>query len=226
MSLAVFAIRPEPGLAATLAAGGQVGLSITGAPLFEIRPVPWEPPPVDEIDGLLLGSANAVRHAGAALGRFSGMPAHVVGDATAEAAKAGGLAVTAVGTGGLQEVLGSLSGQRLRLLRLAGAEHVPLAPPDGLSLVTRIVYESVALPMPEELADALRGGAIVLLHSAAAARHFADECDRLGIPRRVLRIVALGPRILASAGEGWALASTAAHPREGELLALARQLCH
>lgn len=226
MSLPVFAIRPEPGLAATLVAWRAAGIAITGTPLFDIRLIDWQAPAVDEIDGLLLGSANAVRHAGSALGHFSGKPAYVVGDATADAAIAAGLVVAGIGTGGLQGVLGSLAGQRLRLLRLAGAEHVPLVPPGGITLVTRIVYESASLPMPDDLAEALRGGGLVLLHSAAAARHFAAECDRLGIARQGLRIVALGPRILAAAGGGWAIARAATQPREVELLALVRQLCH
>lgn len=226
MTLPVFAIRPEPGLAATLAAGREAGMAITGMPLFEIRPVGWEAPAADAIDGLLLGSANAARHAGAALGRFSGKPTYVVGEVTADAAIAAGLAVAGTGSGGLQGVLDSLAGQRLRLLRLAGAEHVPLTPPGGITMVTRIVYESVAVPMPDELADALRGGGLVLLHSAAAAQHFAAECDRLAIARTGLRIAALGPRILAAAGGGWAMASAATAPRETEILALAGQLCH
>ena len=76
------------------------------------------------------------------------------------------------------------------------------------------------------MADRLGQGALVLLHSAAAARHFAAECDRCGVPRGAVRLAALGPRIAAAAGEGWREVRSAAEPREAALLALARQMCH
>ena len=66
---------------------------------------------------------------------------------------------------------------------------------------------------------------IVLLHSAEAARHFAAEMDRLGIPRARIHLAALGPRIAAAGGPGWAQLSTAPRPTDVALLALCRQLC-
>jgi uroporphyrinogen-III synthase len=226
MNRAIIAIRPEPGLAATIAAGKALGLQVDGAPLSEIRPLAWDLPELSEIDGLLLGSANAVRHGGADLALLRDKPAFVVGEATARAAREAGLTVAQVGQGGLQPVLDRLSGQRLCLLRLSGAEHVPLSPPEGVSLVTRIAYDNVALPIPRALAIRLREGAIVLLHSAAAAGHLARECDRAGIARQGLRLAALGPRIASAAGEGWGEVRCAACPDEAALLALARDMCH
>lgn len=226
MNVAIVAIRPEPGLAATIAAAAALGLTVEGAPLFEIWSLPWDIPDPGAIHGLLLGSANAVRHGGEGLAGLRDKPAYVVGDATARAAREAGLTVAQVGQGGLQPVLDSLAGRKLRLLRLTGAEHVPLAPPDGVSLVTRIAYDSVALPIQPDLADRLRGGAIVLLHSAAAARHLRQECARLGIARQGLRLAALGPRIAQAAGEGWGDVRSAALPEEAALLALARDMCH
>ena len=225
-ALPIFAIRPEPGLLATRQAARALGMEIIGVPLFEIGPRAWTPPDAGEVDAMLFGSANALRHGGPGLEAFSGKPAHVVGEATAQAARDAGFAVETVGTGGLQAVLDGLAGRELCLLRLAGEDHVPLDPPSGLTITTRIVYASSALPMPSDLARALRGGGVIMLHSAQAARHFRRECERLQIPLGKLRMAALGPRILDAAGTGWATAVCAANPREGELLALSDQLCH
>ena len=222
----VIAIRPEPGLAATIAAGRAAGLEIAGWPLFEIRPCSWDPPSPDEIDGVLLGSANAIRHAGSTLGRFTGKPAYAVGETTADAAREAGFSVAMVGEGGLQKLLDGLAGEHLRLLRLAGAERVPLVAPQGIELVTRIVYESAALPMPGELEAALRRGALVLVHSAIAVRHLGEECDRRGVARGGIALAALSPRIGEAAGSGWARVEAGQVPREAALLVLARDMCH
>ncbi len=223
MSL-VLTIRPEPGCSATVEAGRAAGLSIDGCPLFQIRPLAWEAPPAESIDGLLLGSANAVRHGRASLERYRGKPVYAVGSATAAAAEAAGFTVAAIGRGVLQDLVDTLA-PPLRLLRLTGAEHVPLAPPRGIEVIVRVGYESVPAPLPEALAARLRDGALVLLHSAAAAHHFASECDRRGVSRAVLRLAALGPRIAAGAGEGWHEVRSAAEPSEAALLALARKMC-
>lgn len=221
----ILSLRPEPGSGATVAAGLEAGLTIEACPLFEIRPVEWEPPPPGSVDALLLGSANAVRHAGPALQAFGGKPAHAVGQATARAAEAAGFAVASVGPGTLQPLVDTLPSP-LSLLRLTGAEHVPVVAPPGIRIETRVAYESVPLPLPAAMGDRLAEGALVLLHSAAAARHFAEECTRLGVARSRVRLAALGPRIAAAAGEGWGEVRAAAEPRELALLALAHHMCH
>jgi uroporphyrinogen-III synthase len=125
----------------------------------------------------------------------------------------------------LQSLVDGLAAS-LRLLRVTGAEHVPLATSDGIEVETRVAYESVALPLPETLAARLRSGVLMLLHSAAAARHFAAECDRCGVPRNAIALAALAPRIADAAGEGWRELRSAAAPSEAALLALARDMCH
>lgn len=222
----IIAIRPEPGLAATIAAGRDIGLAIEGWPLFEIRACEWNAPSPDRIDGVLLGSANALRHGGPAIDLFKSKPVYAVGETTAEVARDMGFPVAMVGEGGLQKLLDSLSGETLRLLRLAGAERVPLYPPPGIELTTRIVYESAALPMPAALEAALREGALVLAHSAVAVRHLAEQCDERGVSRSDVALAALSPRIAEEAGSGWARVAAAQSPRETALLALARDMCH
>lgn len=226
MSARVFAIRPEPGLSATVETGRAMGLAIEGRPLAQVHPVAWTAPDA-AFDALLLGSANAVRHAGPALSRWSGRPAHVVGEATAKAARAAGLSVVTVGEGHLQPVLDGLANAGpMRLLRLTGEAHVPVTPPVDVSVTTRVVYRLAHLPVPPDLAACLARGGIVLLHSAEAARHFARECDRTGIARGGITLAALGPRISAAAGQGWQRVENALRPTDSALLALVRDICH
>jgi uroporphyrinogen-III synthase len=225
MTAPVVTIRPEPGCSATVATGRAAGLAIVGCPLFEIEPVSWSLPPGD-FDGLLLGSANAVVHGGLLVDNLVHKPVYAVGEVTAEAARKRGFAVARVGRRGLQELVDSLAGERLHLLRLAGRERVPIKPPEGIAVDTVVAYESVALPLPESLAGRLREGALVLLHSAAGSLHFAAECDRLAVHRGDIRLAALSPRIAEAAGGGWAALRSAAEPNEAALLALACEMCH
>jgi len=221
----VLTIRPEPGCSATVQAGRGENLAIEGQPLFDIRPLPWKAPPPDDVDALLIGSANAVRHGGRELNGLRAKPVYAVGGATGSAAEAAGFVVAAVGPGVLQTLVDNIP-PPLRMLRVTGAEHVPLTEPAGIDVITRIAYESVPSPLPRSLAERLGGGALVLLHSAAAARHFADECDRQSVPRAAVQLAALGPRIAAAAGDGWAAVGCAVEPSEEALLALASQMCH
>lgn len=227
MTARVFALRPEPGLAATLSLARELGIRADGAPLFEVRARAWQPPEPAEIDALLVGSANAFKHGGAALSRFTGKPVHAVGARTAQAGRAMGFEIATVGSGGLQNVLDAIEGPR-RLLRIAGAKHVPLDVPDNIAITTVIAYESAPLPMPPAFASGLvdgkNGNAIVLLHSAEAAGHFAHECDRLGIARGSLVLAVLGPRIAENAGSGWRAVHVAPQPDDRALLETVRDI--
>lgn len=220
----VIVIRPQPGADATAAAARDLGLDARVFPLFEIAPVAWQAPDPAAIDGVLIGSANAIRHAGPQLAAFRDKPVHAVGRATAAVARDAGLTVAAVGTGGLDGVLARISGHP-RLLRLAGRERVALTVPPGIELTERIVYASEPRPLPAELAAPLGDPAVVLLHSAIAAEHFAAECGRLGLDRGRIRLAAIGPRVAAASGPGWAEVATATRPDDAALLAQAAHLC-
>jgi uroporphyrinogen-III synthase len=222
--IALIVIRPQPGADATVAAARALGLDARSFPLFLVEPVDWEAPDPADIDGLLIGSANALRHSGPALAMFRDKPAHAVGRATAAACRAAGLTVAVTGSGGLDRVLADIPGPA-RLLRLAGREHVALTPPPGVELVERIVYASNPVPFPKRLAELLREPAVVMLHSATAASHFAAECDRLGLDRTRISLATIGSRVTAACGSGWAGIATAAMPDDAALLAQARHMC-
>lgn len=221
----VFAIRPEPGLSATIAAGAACGLPIAGYPLSRIAPSGWTLPDLAGIDALLVGSANVFRHGGEKLQALAHLPVLAVGKASAKAAEGAGFKVAAIGTGGLQSLLDALEPGFNHLLRLAGEQHVALNLPAGRELTLRVVYRVQDTDIKPEFERELNKGALVLLHSAAAARHFAEECDRLGLDRSVIALAALGPRILEPVGEGWLSARSAVAPNEAALLALAQDMC-
>jgi uroporphyrinogen-III synthase len=219
-------VRPEPGNAATLAAAQALGLSAHGDPLFEIVPVAWTAPPAAHFDAVLIGSANVLRHGGAALASYAGLPAYVVGQATAEAARVAGFAVAAVGRGGLQGLEAHLvEDGRHRVLRLAGAEHVPLVIPLESTIETVVLYEARPKPLSTASAGLLSDDMVVMLHSAAAARHFTAECDRLSIARQTVALACIGPRVVAAAGDGWSSVASAERPDDTALLALAARMC-
>lgn len=224
MSRPLVVLRPEPGLADTVASARVLGLDAVASPLFAIQPVSWRVPDSSAFDAILAGSANAFRCGGAGLAQLTSLPVHAVGERTADAAGAVGFTVAAVGAGGLQVVLGSLAAPA-RLLRLAGEQRVPLTVPRGIAMTECVVYRAAPLPLSPDAALALRRGAVALLHSAEAAVHFAAECDRLELHRGAIAVAALGNRIAAAAGEGWQAVAAADRPTDERLLALARRMC-
>jgi uroporphyrinogen-III synthase len=222
----VLVLRPEPGNAATVAAAWQIGMRALGAPLFHIEAVAWTPPDAGNFDAILFGSANALDRGGSELTRYAALPAYAVGQVTAAAARRGGFTVAAAGVCGLAELLPQLVADgRTRVLRLAGEAHVTVAPPAALRIETVVVYAARPRPLSADAAGALGHGAVALLHSAEAARHFADECNRMGIERCTVRLACLGPRIATAAGEGWRESRVAPSPDDRALLALAREMC-
>lgn len=220
----ILVVRPEPGLGATLEAAKEMGLNAVGFPLFEIRAVPWECPNPDEVDALLIGSANVFRHGAEGLLPLTGKPVFAVGTTTADAARTAGFEVASVGTGGLQNVLDHVPAGT-RLLRLAGAEHVPLEAPYGVTIETAITYAALPLELPEPLRALQELGLTVLLHSAAAARQFDAETRRLALHRSRINLVVIGPRVAEAAGQGWANIHVCETPNDRAMLELARTVC-
>jgi uroporphyrinogen-III synthase len=221
----VIVIRPQPGCDTTVEAARALGLDAQGFPLFEVRPVDWDPPTPDSFDAVVLGSANAPRHAGPALAAYAGKPTYAVGAVTADVARAAGLDVVVTGEGGLKAVLGQLAPEHRRLLRLAGRERVMLVPPPPVSMQERVVYASEPLPLSGELKALLRDPALVLLHSAEAAHRFATLCVEHHIDRSNVALAVLGPRVARAAGTGWAALRAAAAPSDAAVLALAQEMC-
>lgn len=224
MTRPVFVLRPEPGLTATLVAAFEKGIPARGIPLSEVQPEDWNAP-AEPFDALLIGSANAIRHAGKELEKVAHLPVLAVGETTADVARQAGLTIEKVGQGGLQKLLDQLSDNPRKLLRLAGEKHLKLAVPEHLSIATQIVYRAHYRALSPAQKALLSEGSIIMLHSGETAQHFLMECERLRMAKGGLTLVAMAPRIAEMAGEGWGSLHIATAPSDAAVLDLVAQLC-
>jgi uroporphyrinogen-III synthase len=210
----VLVLRPEPGASATVARGQQRGLDTVAVPLFEIEPVAWQVPDPGAFDGLLLTSANAVRHGGAGLVELRALPVYAVGEATAEAAREAGFAIVATGDAGVERLLEGVNPE-FRLLHLAGEDRSEVA--RNLTQVT--VYRARQIEAPDLGAAS---GSVVLVHSPRAGRRLAE----LAVDPGSIAIAAISAAAADAAGSGWECVESAARPTDDALLALAARLCN
>ena len=221
----VLILRPEPGNAASVAAGRIFGLDMHGFPLFTIEPVAWELPADTSFDALLAGSANVFRHGGEKLMQLKHLPVYAVGETTAELARETGFTVEHVGHGGLQTVLDAEEKVPRRYLRLGGEERVTLTIPSLQTLHEITVYRAKPAMLDETARDLLTAKSIAALHSAAAAQRFASECRRMDVNVADVTLAALGPRIAQAAGPGWAHVAVAREPTDAALLEMIVIMC-
>jgi len=216
MSARVVVLRPEPGNAATMAKLAAQGLTAFRLPLFAVRPLAWTPPDPAAFDAVLFTSANALRQGGEGLAALRVLPALAVGAETAAAAQAAGFTVTLTGTRDVANLVANARASgHARLLHLAGREHVALA-----GVTTLPVYAGEPVEVPANALGPAIGG-IVLLHSARAARRFAELVDRDGIARGTIGFVAISPAVAQAAGQGWAWHDAAPSPDDEAMVALA-----
>lgn len=201
-------LRPEPGLSASAARAEAMGLKVVRHALFAIEPIAATLPG-GEFDALVLTSANAVAHGGDVLKAARHLPVYAVGEATAEAARAVGLRVAAVGRGGAE----GLDLPVGRLLHLTGERHRAL-PGETVSVP---VYRAV--PAGDPLPDL--AGAVVAVHSPAAG----ERLYALATARESTRIAAISTAAATACGAGWQQVQSATAPDEPSLLALAAALC-
>jgi uroporphyrinogen-III synthase len=220
-------LRPQPGADATARRAIALGLETVTAPLFEIRPLKWDAPDPALFDALLVTSANAIRHGGEMLARYRYLPLFAVGTATAEAAHAAGFADIIPGQrDGMAAVDLAVARGKIRLLHLAGREHVDLRHPD-VTIARRLVYAADAVEtLPDAARAVLTAGGVVLLHSARAAALFATLADAADLPRARTTVIALSDAIRDAAGSGWAKAVAAPVPNDEALLEIAARLCN
>lgn len=211
----VLVLRPEPGASETVQRAKAKGLDAEASPLFVVEPIEWEAPEAGSFDGLLLTSANALRHGGDQLQDLRGLPAYAVGEATAEAAREAGFDIKSVGDAGVDRLLGSIEPE-MKLLHLCGEDR---RPPDGArqEIVSLPVYRAVECDV--SLEDVRN--AVALIHSPRAGRRFAE----LAQDRGNIAIVAISEAAAEAVGEGWASVDAADKPTDEALLALAARLC-
>lgn len=217
-------IRPAPGAGQTARAARDIGFKPIVHSMFEAKPLRWEPPDPALYDALIVSSANALRLGGPALAALQKLPVHAVGQATASTARALGFTIATVGESGVEALARSLTqATPQRFLRLAGRQHVELVEP-GMLIDTVLVYAVDPVPLPAPLKQRLaQGDVTVALHSPRAARHFAVECDRLGLDRQGIALAALSSNIADAAGGDWCHIAIADAPDDARLLSAAAQ---
>lgn len=208
-------LRPEPGASASLQRALDLGLDAFTLPLFEIAALKWESPDAAGFDGLLLTSANAVRHASTALQSLRGLPVYAVGEATAAETREAGFGIAATGDDGVERLLGSID-PALRLLHLCGRHRTEVHTAQTITPIA--VYESRAIagvdPAPLD-------GCVALIHSPRAAQRLAELAQN----RSTIAVAAISPVAAKATGPGWAAVDSAVAPNDDALLALAARLC-
>lgn len=221
--LPLIVTRPEPGNAVTVARAAALGLDARAMPLFAARALPWTPPAVADFDVLLLTSAQAVRLAGPQLAALAALPAYAVGDATAAAAAAAGLTVVRIGEADAQSLLDVMASKKItRILWLCGRDRSAFDP-RGMTLQPLPCYTVDPVDPPPEWSGLIAAPAVLLAHSARAARRIAALA---GPSRARLALVAISPAAAAAAGAGWAERTASGQPADAGMLALAAALCH
>lgn len=214
-------LRPEPGATATCTAARDMGLRPLALPLFEIEPVAWVAPDPAAFDGLLLTSANALRHGGRELAKLRGLPVFAVGEATAAEAQNAGFVLSFTGSGGVDELLADID-PGLRLLHLCGEQwREPAAPRQSLTHLP--AYRAAELPAPD-LAPI--EGAVVSVHSPRAGARLAELAAVSGLDISAISIAAISREAARAAGDGWEQAVASDQPDDAALLALAARLCN
>jgi uroporphyrinogen-III synthase len=214
-------LRPEPGATQTMSKARQRGLDAVAIALFEVEPVAWDAPDLNQFSALLLTSANAVLYGGANLEALKSLPVFAVGAATAEAAREAGFAIAMTGGGGVDELLSRIN-PGVKLLHICG-EHrrAPASPLQAITPIT--VYRSRERPSPEIGAAA---GAVVLVHSSRAAAIFRTRLCSAELDAGSVAIAAISPAAAEAAGSGWESVDVAEQPTDDALLALAERLCN
>ena len=213
-------LRPEPGATATVESAKAIGLDTLAMPLFGVEPIKWQAPEASGFDGLLLTSANALRHGGDQLIRLRGLRAYTVGEATAEAARAAGFDIASMGEAGVERLLGSIDGD-LKLLHLCGEHRTAVEARQAITALP--VYRSVALPAPANFADV--AGQTIAVHSPRAAQRLAEVADEAKVERSAIRIAAISRSAASAAGPGWEACEAAESSSDRALLSLAARLC-
>jgi uroporphyrinogen-III synthase len=223
VSLPLLVLRPEPGASATARRAEERGLRPIRYPLFEVHATAWEAPDPDGFDAMLLTSANTLRCAGPQLDRYRHLPVFAVGETTAEAARARGFSIAAVGQAGAQAIAEIMAARGHGRVFHPGGRDRREFNPGPLSIIRRCVYESVEAGTAEGLAAVMPEEAIALLHSPRGAIRLAKL-----VPMRErlrLHLAAVSPAVLDAAGAGWASGEAAPMPKDEALLVLAAALC-
>ncbi len=210
--------RPQPAADKTAAAAKAAGLVPVIMPLFAVRPLPWNIVPAENHDGLLVTSANALRHAGDQFALYQELPLLAVGPATAEAARQKGITVAIEGRNDKASLLAEAKARGFeRLLWLAGKHGTGPSSDEDIISARIAVYESVKVPQPEGFRTAVAEADYVAVYSPRAARYFSELCRAGGVDRGQVKIAALSQAVADALEGGWLSVTVAKSPNNSAL---------
>ncbi len=221
--------RPWPAAQRTAAAARLAGFTPLIAPLLRIEPIAWHPPATLP-DALLFTSAEAppLARALSAIPAYAALPTYAVGARTADAARAAGFDVRAMGAADGSAALAlAVAGGARRLLQVGGMDRAALCLPRGVRLTHLPVYAARTVEaLPPPVVAALAGADVMAtsLFSPRTAGLFAALADAAGLQRAQLRLVTLSRAVAAAAGPGWRAVAVADAPTEALLFAAAKRL--
>ncbi len=200
------------------------------SPLLNIVPLDWAMPD-EKIDALVLTSQNAVpqQH----LDKLKNMPVFCIGAASADAARAAGLAVAGDADGNRADLVAMLAAHKPRCaLFLSGhterADLIAELAAVGVSAHKRTVYRAQAAALSAQATGALTEHTIdwALLFSPRSAALFAAHCSALPVTlKNHLRLACLSSAVAEACGADWAHVVLAGQPSTPHLLAAAGLLC-
>jgi uroporphyrinogen-III synthase len=181
----VLVTRPEPAAERTAAALVARGHKVWKAPLMRIEPVAADLS--GHWSGVIITSANAPAAAKANAALLA-LPAFVVGERSAEAARGAGFTNVSSAGGDGRDLVRLLRGRKADakapLLYLAGedraADLIGELAAGGIAVEMRVVYRAAVLPFPDELVAALESGdvqAVVHFSRRSAENYLADAVE-------------------------------------------------
>ena len=219
--------RPADEAERTARAARAAGFDPVHAPLLTVEPLDFALPQ-QQPDALLFTSPRAPAALAGIDTAWKALPCYTVGPATTAAALRAGFlpAGEGAGDGNAALAMAAAAGRR-RILHARGEDHIRLAVPDDVQLIGEAVYKArAAVALSPQVVRWLASGEIfaTLLLSPHSAQTFAGLVRNAGILRAGLRLIALSPKVAASAGPGWLAVEVAEAPRLDAAFAAARSL--
>jgi uroporphyrinogen-III synthase len=243
--MAVLVTRPLPDAETTAAGLRARGFAVLSAPMLRFEPLAFPDEEGAQYGAVIATSANAIRGLESRLARNAllDLPAFVVGEHTAEAARHAGFTKVIAAKGDAASlrdlVLERVKAKKLKkaspLLYLAGADLARDLGGElgeqGFTVITQTTYRMVpSKSLPREVCDAFVAGEIeaVLHYSRRSARAFLDAARDAGVEISALALpqCCISPAVAAIVRDaGASQVAVAAAPEENTLFeALTRAL--
>lgn len=205
-------LRPSQGAQQSAIIARQMGFDPIIAPASQIAPLPWDAPPAQNFDAIMITSANALRMAHLSkpeiIAQYKHLPLFAVGKATAKLAQDMGFTIAAMGQGGAKALWPHIISHGAKnILRLVGRDYV--AVDNDVNICTIMVYEARALPINDTLKSLIMsatGPHIFAFHSAKAVHIFDTylaQMQNIIFDKSAHYAVALAPTIAHEISPDW-----------------------